>query len=264
MEIIRAVILGIVQGFTEFIPISSDGHLVLIRSLLRWPDEGILFDATLHLGTFLALVIFFWPTWKKLFSVLLGKGTAEDKKLFLLLLVATIPGAIIGYLGEGILDKYFRGISIAGFGFMITAFVLFVSDKISAKGFNKKERPSYLQSIGIGFLQAFALLPGVSRSGSTIFGGIFSGLTKERAAEFSFLMAMPITGGAGLLALLKGVQTPDGSFWPLLVGFLFSFAVGYWAIKFFLKYISRKNFKSFVIYLVLIAIICFALSWIRK
>jgi len=262
MEIIRSIVLGIVQGLTEFIPISSDGHLVLIRHILGWKDDGVMFDATLHLGTFLALIIFFWPIWRRLILTVIGKGTKEDKKLLGLLVVATIPGVIAGYLGEKVIDIIFRGLLGTGIGFIFTAILLYFADKLAGKGKDKKEFPTLIQSLNIGLMQAIAILPGVSRSGSTISVGIFSGLSKEKAAEFSFLMAMPITGGAGLFALIKDFQEPKGSLVALLLGFLVSFFVGYFAIKYFLKYISQKSFKPFVVYLICVGIVSLVIAWI--
>jgi len=263
MEILQTAILGVIQGLTEFLPISSDGHLILVRHLFSWSDQGLLFDAVLHLGTFLAVLIYFRETWVRLLKTILKKGTRNDEMLLGLLVLATIPGALLGFFGKDFIEQYFRGVSAAGFGFLITAALLYFADKVSLKNKDRvvKERMSIWQTIGVGVMQAVALLPGVSRSGSTISGGIFAGLSRESAVEFSFLMAMPITGGAGLVALLKDFGQ-SGVNWPsLFVGFLFSFFVGLWAIKFLIKRISqRASLRPYVIYLIVVAIVSFAVA----
>jgi undecaprenyl-diphosphatase len=261
MEIIHSIVLGIVQGLTEFLPISSDGHLVLVRHLLHWHDEGLLFDATLHLGTFFAVLYFYRVTWWRMTKTLFRRGTRNDEILLGLLIVATIPGALLGFFAKDLLEIYFRGLIVTGFGFLFTSAILYFADRNLRN--NKKERSERLtlkQTVGVGFLQAVALLPGVSRSGSTIAGGIFSNLSREKAVEFSFLMALPITGGAGFLALLKdlGGSGGAGGFWPLFVGFIASFFVGLWAIKILVKFVSQNNsFRPFVIYLIVVSIVSF-------
>jgi len=261
MEILQTAVLGMVQGLTEFLPISSDGHLVLIRHILHWPDQGLLFDAMLHLGTFLAVLIYFRKIWVRLLKVIFKKGTRNDEILLGLLILATIPGALIGFFGEDFIEQHFRGVVAAGFGFLATAALLYFADKSSLKNKDRvtKERLGFWQTIGVGVMQAVALLPGVSRSGFTMSGGIFAGLSREKAVEFSFLMAMPITGGAGLLALLKDFGQSGVNWLSLFVGFIFSFFVGLWAIGFLIKRVSqRATFKPYIIYLVIVAILSFA------
>jgi undecaprenyl-diphosphatase len=259
MEIIHAFILGIVQGLTEFLPISSDGHLVLVRHLLNWGDEGLIFDATLHLGTFFAVLYYYRAMWWRLVKTLFRRGTRNDEILLGLLIVATIPGAILGFFAKDLLEQYLRGLIITGCGFLFSAVLLYFADR-NLRGRKKEhsERLTISQTIGVGFLQAFALLPGVSRSGLTIAGGIFSNLSREKAVEFSFLMALPITGGAGFLALLKDFGGGGGAFWPLFVGFVVSFVVGLWAISALIKYVSKNNsFKPFIVYLIVVALVSF-------
>lgn len=257
MEIIHSIVLGIVQGLTEFLPISSDGHLVLVRHLLHWNDEGLLFDATLHLGTFFAVFYFYRAVWWRLIKVIFRRGTKNDEILLGLLILATIPGALLGFFAKDLLEVYFRGLIITGFGFLFSAMMLYFADKSLANKYKVRgEKLSVPQTIGVGLLQAVALLPGVSRSGSTIAGGIFCNLSREKAVEFSFLMAFPITGGAGFLALLKDFGGGGGAFWPLAVGFVVSFFVGLWAIKALIKFVAKNDsFKPFIIYLIVVALI---------
>jgi len=258
MEIIHSVFLGVIQGLTEFLPISSDGHLVLVRHLLNWHDEGVVFDASLHMGTFFAVIVFYRKTWWRLIGTLFRRGSKADEVLLGLLIVSTIPGALLGFFASDVLEKYFRGMFATGCGFLFTAIILYVADRMVGKSAQKNDRPSLSQAVGIGFLQALALLPGVSRSGSTISGGIFSKLSKEKAVEFSFLMAMPITGGAGFLGILKSLEGPTALFWPTIGGFIISFLVGLWAINYFVKFVTnRKTFKPFVIYLLFVSVVSF-------
>jgi len=263
MQILQTAILGIVQGLTEFLPVSSDGHLILVRHLLHWSDQGLFFDAILHLGTFLAVFIYFRQVWFRLLKVIFKKGTRNDEILLGLLVLATIPGALLGFFGKDFIEQYFRGVTAAGFGFLVTAALLYFADKTLLKNKNRvaKERMNVWQTIGVGMMQAVALLPGVSRSGSTISGGIFAGLSRESAVEFSFLMAMPITGGAGLVALLKDFGQ-SGTNWPsLFVGFVFSFFVGLWAIQFLIKRVAQHaTFRPYVIYLIIVALLSFAVA----
>ncbi|MDO8512526.1 MAG: undecaprenyl-diphosphate phosphatase [bacterium] len=262
MEILHSIVLGIVQGLTEFLPISSDGHLVLVRHLLHWNDEGVLFDATLHLGTFFAVLYFYRATWWRLVKTIFRRGTRNDEILLGLLILATIPGALLGFFAKDLLEVYFRGLVITGFGFLFTAVMLYFADKnLANKRKVRSGRLTVPQTIGVGLLQAVALLPGVSRSGSTIAGGVFSNLSREKAVEFSFLMAMPITGGAGFLALLKDFGGGGGAFWPLFVGFVVSFLVGLWAIKFLIRYVATKDsFKPFIVYLMVVAALSFVVA----
>lgn len=264
MEVFRAVILGIVQGVTEFLPISSDGHLLLIRQIFRWPDEGLLFDASLHLGTFFAVLIYFRQTWGRLFRAVFKKGEKQDIVLLKLLILATAPAALFGYVGRDILEDYSRNVFIAGAGFLASGLFLYFADKVNGAENNRKELPNYKQSVAIGFLQVLALLPGLSRSGSTIAGGVFSGLSRSQAAEFSFLMSLPITGGAGFLALFESGAGMNGmKMLSLFFGFIFAFLVGLWAIGFLMKILSnRKTFKPFILYLAGAAILSFAIGMI--
>ena len=259
MEIIRAFILGIVQGLTEFLPISSNGHLVLVRHLLNWEDEGLMFDAILHLGTFLAVLYYYRSTWWRLIKTIFRRGTRNDEILLGLLIVATIPGAVIGFFVKDLMEIYFRGLIITGVGFLFSAVMLYLADRnLKIKKGQRSERLTLAQTVKVGFMQALALLPGVSRSGATIAGGVFSNLSREKAVEFSFLMALPITGGAGFLALLKNLDGEGGSFLSLLVGFVVSFLVGLWAIKALIKYVSKnESFKPFIVYLIVASIVSF-------
>ncbi len=261
MEFLRVVILGAVQGLTEFLPISSDGHLLLIRKLFNWPDQGLMFDATLHLGTFFAVLYFYRKTWFRLAKVMVAKGTRNDALLLGLIIVATIPGALIGFFAEDFVGRYFRGADAAGAGFLLSAVFLFASDRVSKKRLNKKEHLGLIESLGVGLMQAIALLPGVSRSGSTVAAGTWFGLDKNKAVEFSFLMALPITGGAGLVSFLKNFGESPNNLPVLFFGFISAFVVGLWAIKFFIKKISEnQSFRPFVVYLIAVAALSFITS----
>jgi len=287
MPLIQATILGLIQGLTEFIPVSSSGHLVLVRELFGWPDMGVAFDTILHLGTLLAVLVYFWSTWKKVFKtfgiMLVGifrhdwrqKNTNEDKFLVGALIVGTIPAVIAGYfLGEWI-DQTFRDLAWVTIFLMVTG-ILFIIAERGRRWFKKQDKgngesefgTAKLSNLGwgkiifIGCMQAVALLPGISRSGTTISGGIFSGLNRETAARFAFLLSFPVILGAGLIGV---IDIADHGFaeigWAaLIVGFAVSAISGYFAVKMMLRYLRTKKLYIFSIYLFALAIIIFILG----
>ncbi|PJE59956.1 MAG: UDP-diphosphatase, partial [Candidatus Portnoybacteria bacterium CG10_big_fil_rev_8_21_14_0_10_44_7] len=205
LSIWHAIILGIVQGITEFLPISSSAHLILWPWFFGWPDPGLSFDVALHTGTLIAVVLFFWREWLGLFSgfgqMLRGSRPWRENRearLLTFLAIATIPGALFGYFLEGPAESVFRSplliaLTMAGFGL-----ILWWGDRVGQKNIHTKQ-VSLKQSILIGLSQALAVIPGVSRSGSTITAGLFLGLRKESAAKFSFLLSAPIILGASAL-----------------------------------------------------------------
>lgn len=248
---------------TEFLPVSSDGHLLLIRRLFRWSDEGLAFDAALHLGTFSAALVFFRATWRRLLTALLGgQGAREDRALLWMIALATVPGAVAGYASEASLSGRFRGLEIAGVGFLVSAVLLFLADRWASlpKSLLPEKPVTVSRALFIGILQVFALLPGLSRSGATIAGGMLAGLSRERAVEFSFLLALPIVGGAGLHGLIQWLGNGASPFGPLLLGILFAFGTGVWSIGFFLNYVRRHSLTPFVVYLLGVAVLALFLS----
>ncbi|TSC64023.1 MAG: Undecaprenyl-diphosphatase [Parcubacteria group bacterium Gr01-1014_106] len=290
MDMLRAIVLGGVQGITEFLPISSDGHLLLVRHLFGWADEGLSFDAALHLGTFFAVLVYFRTTW---INLLRGR----DPQLFWALVVGTIPAGLVGFLGQRLIAEEFRSLLVTGLSFIATAVLLFIasrrerpwasqaftaprqnapprgagvhgevlqSTRVGGADTATQQNPQMPRPLGrggftprrgflIGCAQIVALLPGLSRSGVTMTAGILSGLSRERAVEFSFLLALPITAAAGL----EGIRTTVGNgFSPTLgIGVLAAFLSGFGAIHVFLRFVRTRTFMPFGVYLFVLGVV---------
>src|SRR5439155_16117915 len=202
MNIFQAIVFGAVQGFTEFLPVSSTAHLILLPWFLGWPDPGLSFDVALHLGTLVALVIYFWKDWLALLA---------KPRMIAFIIAATIPGAVAGVLFESQVENALRSPKIIALMLSLMALVLVVAEM---KGRRKKDldQISWRDAITVGFAQAVALVPGVSRSGSTITAGLFVGLKRETAARFSFYLSAPIIAGAvakKMLDIFKAGIPPD-------------------------------------------------------
>ena len=253
MELFQAFILGLVQGLGEFLPISSSAHLVITPWLFNWQDPGLGFDVALHWGTLVAVVTYFrsdiWNLIKGFWHSL-WPSTRDIKnniwqKLSWLLVIASVPGAIIGKLFEDQAATIFRSplliaLTLSGFGIIL----LFVDSK--AKQVKDLNHISKLDSLWVGLSQALAIIPGVSRSGSTMTAGLLLGFKREDVAKFSFLMSIPIIFGAGLLKLNdfgSGVTTAE-----LVVGFLTAGISGFLSIKYLLNYLVKHDFRIFVWY----------------
>ncbi len=260
MLIIQAAIIGLVQGLTEFIPISSSAHLIFLPRILGWNDPFInsnQFDVMLHMGTLVALLIYFWNDLVGLLVAWLAsirhRSIAGDPKrrLAWLLLISMIPGAILGALGEKFFDTFFRQNSLLFLAALLAvgAGLLWIGER---RGTRTREMEDLRvgDAAAIGVAQAFALFPGISRSGITIAGGLFLGMTREAAARFSFLMATPIIAGAGVLKgkemLSSGIAGTDVA--PLVVGFLAALMSGLGAIVFLLSYLRSRSTGLFIGY----------------
>lgn len=262
MSVLQALVLGLVQGLGEFLPISSSAHLVLIPWLFHWPDPGLSFDVALHLGTLLAVVSYFWRDWLDLIRHGLGSGfKTRQGKIFWYLVIATIPGAIIGALLEKKVETTFRSPFIIGTMLILMGLVLYSADRFGRKR-QKSEGISFYQSLTIGISQVLAVIPGVSRSGITISSGLFLGLTREDAARFSFLLSTPIITGAGLLKLKDlGSETFQ---LPFIVGIITSAVVGFLVIGLLLRWLRKSSFLPFVWYRLFLGLSVIALFLIRK
>ena len=287
MPIYQAVVLAIVQGLGEFIPISSSGHLIIVRRLLGWnelsPAHELTFDVALHFGTLLSVLFYFRRTWIQIIRAALGGKvvrfsetggsdvnlTAEEQKeerlLLWFLALATIPGAIAGKLLEHSAEDYFREhiFLIAG-ALIVVALLMWLGEKVGS--LNKPlTRTTFADSLIIGLAQAFALIPGVSRSGSTITAGLFCNLTREAAVRFSFLLSTPIIAGAALLKAheLRKEGLPAGMHAPFLVGIIVSALVGYAAIAWLIRYLQSNSLRLFIVYRIVagIVVIALALLW---
>jgi len=253
MTIFQAIIFGIVQGITEFLPVSSTAHLILLPWFLGWPDPGLSFDVALHLGTLVALVIYFWKEWLALLA---------KPRMIVFIIVATIPGAVAGVLFESQVENAVRSPKIIALMLSLMALVLVVAEM---KGRRKKDldQISWRDAITVGFAQAVALVPGVSRSGSTITAGLFVGLKRETAARFSFYLSAPIIAGAvakKMLDIFKAGIPPD-QVSPFVAGIAASGIVGYLSISFLLGYLKTHNTFLFVYYRIALAIVVFLAFW---
>jgi undecaprenyl-diphosphatase len=250
MTVFQAVVLGLVQGLAEFLPISSSAHLVLVPWVFGWPDPGLAFDVALHVGTLVAVLWYFRNEWVRLtqsaFALLRTRRVdTEEKRRFLHIVVATIPAAIGGLLLEDYAESTFRSPSLIAITLMVMGVVLWAADRYAPR-----DRPlgsmRLRDAVLIGLAQVFALVPGVSRSGSTMTAGRALRLDRQAAAMFSFLMSMPITAAAAVLKVPALLRSDDLT--TLVVGILASAASGWLAIAVLLRYLSKHSFGVFALY----------------
>jgi len=272
-EIFKALILGIVQGLSEFLPISSTGHLIVIPELLGWDGlvSSLSFDVALHLGTTLAVLAFFWRDWMRLvraFITNLSSGPSQvfaekDSRLFVLLILGSIPAGVLGFLIQEQVETSLRDPVYVALALIIFAFVLAWADTI--KGNRQADKISIFDSIFIGVAQAISLFPGVSRSGATITAGLLRGLSREEATRFSFLLSTPIVVGAAAFKFKElfvegGFQGGADLF---LVGGVAAAVSGWFAIKWLLKFVQTNSFKPFVIYRIVLGVAILLATFLR-
>jgi undecaprenyl-diphosphatase len=284
LPIYQVVVLAIVQGLAEFIPVSSSGHLIIVRRLLGWnelsPAHELTFDVALHFGTLLSVLFYFRRTWFQILRAALGgkvvrfseaggddqnltaQEQREERLLLWFLALATIPGAIAGKLLEHSAEDYFREhiFLIAG-ALIVVALLMWWGEKVSQ--FNKPlTRISLADALIVGCAQATALIPGVSRSGSTITAGLFRNMTREAAVRFSFLLSTPLIAGAALLKAheLRKEGLPQEMHMPFLVGVLVSAIVGYFAIAWLIRYLQSNSLKVFIVYRIVVGVIVIGLA----
>ena len=259
MTIFQAVVLGIVQGFTEFLPISSSAHLYLVPYFFGWDYQGLGFDVALHWGTLAAVLLLFWRdyiAYLKGFFELFGKSRNlqnQNQKLALLLILGTLPAAAAGFLLESQAESVFRSPVITIVMLSVFGILLWLADSYSKSPAEAKPVSylSYFQGLLVGIAQAISIIPGVSRSGVTMTAGLFLGLSRVAAARFSFLLLGPVAFGAGLVTLpsLGGVTA------ELIFGFLAAVFSGLFAIRFLLRYVSHRTYSLFVLYRLLLAVV---------
>ena len=252
MPISHAIILGIVQGLTEVFPVSSSAHLVLVPWFLRWHYQGLSFDVALHVGTALAFVIYFFNDWVEMIR--------SRSNIFWYIVVATIPGALAGLILEKKAETVFRSPLVIAAMLLIFAIILWLADHIGKRE-KSIERLDLKTALTIGFAQAIAIIPGVSRSGITMTAGLLKGLSREAAAKFSFLLATPIIVAAGVLKLPK-LHSSDlnAAFW---LGVLFSAIAGFIGIKFLLNLVKKSSLNIFVWYRIAASIIILIVFFAR-
>lgn len=254
MGLTEAIILGLFQGVTEFLPISSSAHLVVLPWLLGWQDPGLTFDVGLHLGTFVAVVAYFWRDWWRIIGDL-ARGLARpalfdrQNSLGWFLLLGTLPGVVVGVLFEHQAETVFRDIRLVAIMLMLLGVVLFLAERL-ARHTRRFEHVSLLDSILIGLAQAVAIIPGVSRSGSTISMGLFRGLERGAAARFSFLLGTPIILGASakrIPLIFTADLLPDDRL-AFILGTASSAVAGFATIAMLLRYLQRHSTVPFVVY----------------
>jgi undecaprenyl-diphosphatase len=242
MNLIWALLLGVVQGLAEFIPVSSSGHLVLIQSFIpNFFQPGVTFDVILHFGTILSVLVYFR---KKLLSYL-------NIRFLSLLVVASIPAALVGFFFKDKIEILFQSVKFVGFALLLTGTMNLLVDKLMEKGIKLNFKNSFV----IGVFQALAILPGISRSGATIFAGVKEGIDKKEAAEFSFILSILAVFGANFLEVLTNYSEISFSYLNYIVGFLAAFLTGIVGIKLVFRFIQGAHFEYFAYY-------CFILGFL--
>jgi undecaprenyl-diphosphatase len=298
MPIYQAIVLAIVQGLTEFLPVSSTAHLWLVPWIMHWEDPGLTFDVALHAGTLVAVLLYFWRYWLEMIKMMLGisegdisapkavltpavqernpkskiqnpKSAAgsvtllgENRQLFWYLIIATIPGGIAGVLFERAAEEKLRSPFIVGPALIIVGLLMWAGERVGSESHNLGQ-VSMLDSIIVGVAQAFAVIPGVSRSGSTMTAGLFRDMNRETAARFSFLLSTPLIAGA---CLKKGWEIhhsglPADMRMPFMLGIIVSALVGYAVIAVLIRYLERRTFAIFVVYRVILGVVLLAVGW---
>jgi len=267
MDIFSSIILGAIQGLTEFLPISSSGHLIIARDIFGWQGNiDMAFDAVLQLATILALIVYFWKDILKLlksfFLMIRGFSIEQKDKIMIWgIILGTIPAIIAGLLLETYMETIFRSALLVSFVLIVGSGLMFFAEK-----FSKKDKELTIKkSIGIGFFQCLALIPGFSRSGATISGGLLFGLSREDAARFSFLLSIPIIAGSGCKKLLDLIQTGAISYdyQGIVLGSITAFVVGLFAIKFLMAFLKKYPLDVFIYYRLLLAISTLSILFIK-
>lgn len=262
MTVFQAIVLGVLQGLAEFLPISSSAHLTLAPWVLGWDDPGLAFDVALHFGTLLAILWYFRREWVELvragFEVILTRRVETDvQRRALFLLIATIPGGIAGLAFEKQAESTFRSPELIAVALIVLGVVLWWVDRAARRDRHINDM-TWKDALLIGVAQMFAIIPGVSRSGSTITGGRMLRLNREDAAVFSFLMSMPIIAAAAILKVPDAIRT-EGFSAPLIAGVLASAISGWMAIGFLLRFVKTRSYGAFAIYRVALGV---AMLWL--
>jgi len=266
MSIFQAIILGALQGVTEFLPVSSTAHLILLPWAMGWPDPGLSFDVALHLGTLVALLIYFRAEWIALANSALGavsgRNKPEDARMAMLIIAATIPGGIAGALFEHKVEDALRAPQIVAVMLIGMALVLVLAELIGRRIKNLDEI-SWGDGLLVGVAQAFAIIPGVSRSGVTITAGLFRSFTRETAAKFSFYLSTPLIAGAVAKKTLDILKSGAGieQLTPFLVGIIVSGIVGYISIAFMMRFLQTHTTYLFVFYRIALGIVVLLAFW---
>ena len=253
MTYAHAAVLGLVQGLTEFLPVSSSGHLILVPHVFGWQDQGLSVDAALHMGTLAALVAYFHRELRGMISGALSRRVAT------LIVVATVPAGVAGLLFGTFVETSLRSPLLIAFTTAFWAAVMWIADRRAVTGVprtgDQLEHISWSSGLAVGLAQALSLIPGTSRSGITITTGLLAGIDRPTAARYSFLLGIPITAAAGAVKSAQLLRTgvPTADIGPLLFAVVVSFASGWLAVWFLVNYLKRRSLLPFVIYRVLLA-----------
>ena len=269
MSLLQAIFLGMVQGATEFLPVSSSGHLVLVPWLLGWEGSGLAFDTVLHWGTMVAVLAYFWRDWASLLQggwrLLRARDLSDPQgRLLLLLILGSVPAGVIGLLLEDFFEAVFATPPAAAFFLLVTAALLLAAERLG-DATRDIQGMRWLDALVIGLGQALAIFPGVSRSGATISAGLWRGLQREAAARFSFLLATPIIFAAGfrqLLSLAASGELAAGA-GTLLAGFVAAAAVGYACIWWLMDFLKRGRLYVFAGYCAAFGVFCLVVALVR-
>ncbi len=257
MSILQSIVLGIIQGIAEFFPISSSGHLVVIPFFFGWDYPPLYFTVTVHFATLLAVItVFYRDIYRIIKAVILGIfkkkwRRTHDFKTGIFIIVATIPGALAGYFLDDLFEGFFSNpLAVAGF-LLLTAFILWGSEKMGTRTAQKKEF-SFLTALIVGLGQALAIFPGISRSGTTISFARFFGIKRREAVRFSFLLSIPIIMGSFLFEISRSADVVFGSgtvvLWSLVAGLVSAYLAGYFAIRYLMYLVKKKNLNVFALY----------------
>jgi undecaprenyl-diphosphatase len=265
VTVFQAIVLGIIQGLSEFLPISSSAHLALTPWLLGWPAPGLSFDVALHVGTLIALVWFFWQEWLTLaraFFAIVRKRRieTESERRLMFVVVATIPGGLAGFLLQDYARTVFRTPALTGVMIIVMGIILWAVDRYARQD-RGLPMMTWKDAVAIGLAQMFAIVPGVSRSGSTITAARAAGFSREAAAVFSFLMSFPIIFAAVVFEGRHAIE--DGITMPLVAGVVAAAVSGWLAISVLLKFVARNSYGVFAAYRLVVGIIVLAVAAIR-
>ncbi len=257
MDIVQAIVLAVVQGLSEFLPISSSGHLVLVPHFLGWPDQGLAFDVAVHVGTLLAVLLYFRRQIGTMvtgwFGSVLHRRHTRDSRLAWQLLIATIPVGLTGLLFDDYIETHLRNPAFVAGTLSFFGLLMYAADRFGKRTRDEFEL-SWPQAMLIGCAQALALMPGTSRSGVTMTAGLSIGLTRSAAARFSFLLAVPGIAAAGAYEGLKLVTSGEPVNWlPMIVGLVFAAATGVACIHFLIRFIEKIGLLPFTIYRLILA-----------
>jgi len=263
LTIVQSVVLGLAQGLGEFLPISSSAHLVLVPWFFRWTDPGLTFDVALHVGTLVAVVLYFWRDWWQLIIKGFTDVRSAKGRLFWYLAAASVPGAAAGYLLEKKAETIFRSPVLIATMLIVMGILLYWADRRSAKNV-AIEDITFGTSILIGISQALAIIPGVSRSGITITTGLLMGVTREDAARFSFLLSAPIILGAAMVKLPHVISNSSMITVSFIIGMLVSCVTGIVSIGFLLRYVQTKNFLPFAWYRFMLGALVITMTILRQ